>query len=142
MRDVRGFFSIACQVLIKNILGSTCTSALQFYCRRWHGPAQGRLNNYKNKPGATLGVGAWCADKTDGFRYRYLQVMKGPGFWVTCLRKRVTNKTNIRIAEPCNMLMFTQSARADCNFLKYGQLVFGFSAQLIKVKHQLSRQLS
>lgn len=54
----------------------------------WHGPAQGRLNNYKDKPGATRGVGAWCANITDGEPNRYLQVMKRLTVcMVTCLTK-------------------------------------------------------
>lgn len=39
---------------------------------KWHGAREGRLNNYKGKPG-NPGVGAWCADKKDSKQYRYIQ---------------------------------------------------------------------
>ncbi|PFX17584.1 sushi, von Willebrand factor type A, EGF and pentraxin domain-containing protein 1-like [Stylophora pistillata] len=39
---------------------------------KWHAAKEGRLNNYKGKPGNS-GVGAWCADKRDSNQYRYIQ---------------------------------------------------------------------
>lgn len=44
---------------------------------KWHGPAQGRLNNYQHKSETSRGVGAWCAAKDDGLIYRYLQIDLG-----------------------------------------------------------------
>ena len=40
---------------------------------RWHAAQEGRLNNYKRKPG-NRGVGAWCANKKDSVVNRYIQV--------------------------------------------------------------------
>ncbi|XP_078370612.1 lactadherin-like isoform X1 [Oculina patagonica] len=43
---------------------------------KWHGPSEGRLNNYEGKPGS-IGVGCWCANKYDNVVNRYLQVDLG-----------------------------------------------------------------
>ncbi|XP_078370515.1 uncharacterized protein LOC144654290 isoform X2 [Oculina patagonica] len=58
----------------RTIPDSSMTASSQI--NKWHGPSEGRLNNYKGKPGST-GVGCWCANKRDSVVNRYLQVDLG-----------------------------------------------------------------